>query len=318
MLRNIYVHLGTHKTGTTALQQYLNHNRQVLKSAGWLYPETGISKGLKGHHDIAWWLSGKREFDPRSLGEEIVASGCRNVVLSSEEFGVSKNLAQLKTLFEDASVHAVVYFRRQDDYVLSAYNQNVKQARYWKDFSVFVQMMDRQGRLDYYQLCENWASIFGRENLHVALYKPGLSIVDHFSSMLGIDVAGCSEESDVISNRSLPADAIGLMKVVSRLRHEDVPEAFCKELQKYVLRETLRTPKGDGTDSRRSTIWEPVARRALLDKYAERNRLLSRNYLQGEQFPDLTLDEMSADRVDENYISPEILKKVLKRLSGFR
>lgn len=41
MSKQIHLHIGTHKTGTTALQQTLAENREQLVQQGFLYPQAG-------------------------------------------------------------------------------------------------------------------------------------------------------------------------------------------------------------------------------------------------------------------------------------
>lgn len=48
MKKTLYIHAGTHKTGTTAIQKFLSANRDLLAKNGYLYPGTD-----QGHHDVA-------------------------------------------------------------------------------------------------------------------------------------------------------------------------------------------------------------------------------------------------------------------------
>ena len=49
MKKTVYIHIGEHKTGTTAIQNFLCANHKVLKRAGYdyLYPE---GYGTASHH----------------------------------------------------------------------------------------------------------------------------------------------------------------------------------------------------------------------------------------------------------------------------
>jgi hypothetical protein len=60
----LYVHCGLHKTGTTALQDFLAAQAATLARAGVLYPRAGRPGVAGGQHNIAWRLAGDRRFDP--------------------------------------------------------------------------------------------------------------------------------------------------------------------------------------------------------------------------------------------------------------
>jgi hypothetical protein len=92
-MRTTYIHIGTHKTGTTSIQWALNRHREALERRGFLYPRAGVPAEHDGHHNIGWELYGGAAFRAEhgstdDLLEEIRASE-RDVVLSSELFGVA-------------------------------------------------------------------------------------------------------------------------------------------------------------------------------------------------------------------------------------
>ena len=50
-MRKLILHIGRHKTGTTAIQRFLYGNPELLRANGYCYPDHGAI-GF-GHHDIA-------------------------------------------------------------------------------------------------------------------------------------------------------------------------------------------------------------------------------------------------------------------------
>ena len=94
--RRLLLHVGLHKTGTTAVQFFLHNAMDRLFGAGVLYPLAGRSaRVLSGHHNIAWQLAGDTRFDARygtvdSLAEE-VARFAGDAVVSSEDFAYVLN-----------------------------------------------------------------------------------------------------------------------------------------------------------------------------------------------------------------------------------
>lgn len=96
----VSLHIGSTKTGSSALQHILYANRAALEEAGVLYPDIGIVSNahhalLGSIHPGAWALHKDRydieKFDyfRRGVGqaiEQALAKDCKHLVLSSEYF----------------------------------------------------------------------------------------------------------------------------------------------------------------------------------------------------------------------------------------
>ncbi len=126
----LYLHIGHPKTGTTSIQSCLLANRNALRQAGILVPETGFEMGA--HHGFADNFYSVRRLASQAarnedrLRREVARSGCRTVVLSSEGF-IQENPARLAGLLGPAFEPFVVYYiRRQDLTAESVYAQRVR------------------------------------------------------------------------------------------------------------------------------------------------------------------------------------------------
>jgi hypothetical protein len=127
-MRRCFLHIGTHKTGTTAIQVQLNNHRDRLAQRGFLYPKTGIPDKHAGHHNIAWQLRGDHRFKPESgtlndLFLEIDKSE-HDIILSSEDFECTADkLGSFISKLEQhgCKVAVVIYFRDQLTYSRSLY-----------------------------------------------------------------------------------------------------------------------------------------------------------------------------------------------------
>lgn len=89
-MKQFIVHCGLHKTGTTAVQNFLTANRGALLRNGVLYPRAGTPDGLTGQHNLAWELGRMRHFRTHCgtidvLFDEIGSFEGR-VIVSSEDF----------------------------------------------------------------------------------------------------------------------------------------------------------------------------------------------------------------------------------------
>ena len=63
--KKFILHIGTNKTGTTAIQSFLYNNSQQIRNLGFSYPDFGIHN--HGHHNLARLLKGAK---PDSLNIE--------------------------------------------------------------------------------------------------------------------------------------------------------------------------------------------------------------------------------------------------------
>lgn len=85
-MRTLHVHIGAHKTGTTAIQRFLVESADALAAQGVAVPAGGIGPEW-GHHQIAWEMFGWAE--PGPLDEVLKEiSGAEQAVISSEDFGL--------------------------------------------------------------------------------------------------------------------------------------------------------------------------------------------------------------------------------------
>ena len=51
-MKNVFIHIGLGKTGTSSIQKLLIENCELLSTQGILVPKTGMKYG-KAHHDLA-------------------------------------------------------------------------------------------------------------------------------------------------------------------------------------------------------------------------------------------------------------------------
>lgn len=134
MKKILYLHCGTHKTGTTTIQHYLNDNKSLLEKNNLIYPSIGKTKRIPyGHHGIAWNISG----DPRLKYEKnneylndffkFLKNSEKNIVISSEAFqfyNIEKN-SYSKFCEEldkaDYKIKPIIYLRNQIDFFKGIY-----------------------------------------------------------------------------------------------------------------------------------------------------------------------------------------------------
>jgi len=175
--KELYIHIGTHKTGTTALQQFFTLNRPVLKNNGIDYP--AVVDAGDGHHRLAWSLLKEEgrpcQWDIKNLksskqewSQALKNAGSR-VLLSSETFIFSKpdTIRKIIALAPNYQVKMVVYFRRQDDMGSSVVNEVTKSSRKrWTEFKNPLPY-----KLKYIDYLDYWSQVIGRQNVIVRPYE---------------------------------------------------------------------------------------------------------------------------------------------------
>jgi hypothetical protein len=243
---DLVLHIGSGKTGTSSIQHFLDRNRSRLAELGCLYPRTpgatrhvrlGLSiqseDALDGwvnwHRQRATSLEAFRTSFRRRLLREIGDSGLTRVLFSDEALYGSPNDA-LRRLCEfvdriAGSLRLVVYLRRQDDHLVSRYQQVVKTGE-TRPLAEWVRESDLSATYDYYLRLRTWERLLEPDHFEVRRFEPD-SLVDgslfqDFLEAVGIDAR--AEEMDAggtSRNVSLDAESVEFLRLLNRYRVEN-------------------------------------------------------------------------------------------------
>jgi hypothetical protein len=192
------LHIGTEKTGTSAIQAYLAGNRAELREAGFIY--SSLPDG-ENHAALAIYaqdddrtddmrigagvdtpekLAAFREAVEQTMADE-VASAPNGVFLYSSEHCQSRLInpseierlyALLRRHFKDIVI--LVYLRRQDQVAVSRHSTAMKSGNTGVNV-IDPPTIDRRF-YDYDALLRRWSSVFGRNKMVVARYIPSTLI----------------------------------------------------------------------------------------------------------------------------------------------
>ena len=191
MSKTLFIHIGHYKTGTTALQIFLERSAALLAQSGFEYPD--IWKHNSKHSAFAFSLlraAGveKIMFDYRdptppramwgNLFDHIQASRHPNVLISSEEFmriGQFPKAAEilqnvLNTRPADLQVKAIAYLRDPGSHVASWHNQLIKMNFPVADINAALDGDIEDIHYDYRRALEPWMTLLGRENVILRPY----------------------------------------------------------------------------------------------------------------------------------------------------
>ncbi len=276
----VVLHIGTHKTGSTALQTFCAANRDALADQGVLYPSHPIR--WAGHHQLAWSLGVAHPYAEDIPAEELydgvfaeaAERGCHTLLLSSEDFEFLPDPAVVRSALGDRRVQVVVYLRRQDDYLVSEYNQHVRMylTRFTKTIGQFYVENDFVPRFDYERLLGKWAGAFGRESVEPRSYdvvrSGGRSIFTDF-----VEAAGLEWSNDFSlpgrgqSNVSLDPYATEVLRRINTLDlNEREHASMIRALQQMTVDRAFTEAFGEPPD-----VLGPGLRSELHQRYADSN-----------------------------------------------
>jgi hypothetical protein len=207
----LILHIGTHKTGTTALQRFLYANRERLAAHGFHY-------ATPPHLQEANLIANALNVGKNRVGRDFLAkhlecahrSGAHTILASAENFyamsvqaamqrrevctnAVERDHALIEILQslvpENIDVSEIVcYLRRPDRYAESLYSQHVKRGIIFDGtFEEFLPII--KPALFYDKHMSAWSDAFGENNCTVRLYEPVRADVvsDFVREVIGID-----------------------------------------------------------------------------------------------------------------------------------
>jgi hypothetical protein len=232
----IALHIGVHKTGTTALQAALADARPELKAHGVLYPGR-----RKAHHGAATAILARESSwagqvqpppDPRVF-ERVARTARRHrgrVVISSEGFCEADDQVaeHIVTALGRDRTHVVVALRRLSDLLYSSWQQYLKagRTRPYDKWLTAILDPDYDGsvtpsfwrRNDHGAVVQRWARLLGPRNVTVLILEDVSqeALFVSFAELLGLPPATLTARMPPSSNRSMTAAEAELVRRLNR------------------------------------------------------------------------------------------------------
>jgi len=195
--RICYIHIGPHKTGSSAIQWFLKENQDELLKQSYFVPQSGANQG--GHHAIVRQLCGKDVPDHQQLvaakfARSLEETSCKAVVISSE---VMEGLLTRRECAEEffnrigklnLDPKLVLFPRNQPQSINSRYAEVVKGCRCSEPFEAFAQAFTQRLSLRYSHLIDV-ADTFNAELIACPFTGETIarSIIPKFLRAIGID-----------------------------------------------------------------------------------------------------------------------------------
>ena len=278
--KTFYLHIGSPKTGTSALQYFLLQNRSVLNRKGFDYPShtldpNGVSSG--NAKEFVHCIQDNNAI-PESMTKKMLHTEHSSVILSSEYFFQIENqdILKIKDLLGEASAKIIVYLRCQDSMMIAAFNQGVKRHGFKEDiYQYFETYKDKPY---FYQLViEQWGKVFGKENIIVRPYEKQQffngSIFSDFIHQLNLELTTEFILPPQNINSSYRIDALEVKRLLNRLPSL----AGCLFKVDMILQQysEYRGRVGDWPHS----LLSPMQRKSICETHKWINTTIARNYL---------------------------------------
>jgi hypothetical protein len=282
MQKTLYIHIGAHKTGTSALQYFFSQNRNVLEQNDYHY--AGQKRAC---HDFSNELKTKtfseiisnEDSTSQKYVNEIKQTSCKNIILCSEGFITLKEneVATLRKIFPDGyRIKIIIYLRRQDERLELSYNQCVKgvKTRWQQKFSDCLPHMLESGAFDYYSVLLPWSRIFEKENIIVRVFEPEQlpdGIYRDFLKVAGLpsDANYCFPTERI--NPRLNWDLIEIIRICNIRFNDD------SRFHRFLINNFKQI--NQGMKGVQQHLLSPKQRRDIIARFEESNAMIAREYL---------------------------------------
>ena len=261
--KQIYLHVGAPKTGTTALQNFLWHNRYELARRGICYPLKRASEHYGAGMDVRNDAPALAKSAPPWVGAwQTVAGRMRDwhgpaALFSGEFLGAAARdrIMYALSLLEPAEIHVIVTARDLVRQIPSDWQEQVKHRRSFTldDFAQqlvegstdrggrYVQMFWRQH--DPAELLGTWSEFVPPERIHLVTLPPSGSprelLMSRFLSVVGLDLEAMCFVDQLPSNPSLGAAEVEFLRRINPVLQQRMQNEYAPLVRELVAENVL-------------------------------------------------------------------------------
>ena len=249
-MKTLYIHVGTPKTGTTAIQSFLLDNQEVLAKKGYCYSLMPFaypgkaSRRRNAHFALEKVRNEQGEVDEAATlelinrGYEVVGewlSKMEHVILTDESYWSymrGDNWKLLERFIQvakehDAQVKIIVYLRRQDEYMASWWKQHVREGGIREPWESFLEKPSKLLNLNYSKQLKAFAEYVGIQNVIVRRYERGSflgsegTIYSDFMDAIGLKFTDDFVVKQEIVHESLDDNYAEIIRALNRIVNRD-------------------------------------------------------------------------------------------------
>jgi hypothetical protein len=242
-MREIILHIGTAKTGTTTIQEFSSVNRNILNEMKILYPKAMGNKNYN-HNRLAMCAAApKRRIhlkisDDQNLltsfrlstlsdwNRELQATTAERIIFSSEHLHSQlrslEEVKALKDILPAVPCRVIMYLRRQDKAAVSRTSTAIKAG--FENENSFPKLNNKKlSRYDYLSSYKLWSEVFGPGSVSIRPFNreefKGGDLLKDICSIIGIE---WDDKFIVPENRNRSLDINGklLMNQINKMKNQ--------------------------------------------------------------------------------------------------
>lgn len=329
-MKTLYLHIGTPKTATTAIQNFCHDNEKILNEKSFCYPllpYENVNVGLlRNAHFLLGYAFDENKNRDLEKEDMIFSEGFEkiyelfeqydNIILSDEAIW-NAGLREDDELFwkrlkkeldkQKFQIKILVYVRRQDEFIYSWWNQKIKEGmfesslRSWEETVELLPVIHTH----YYESLERIAEYVGKDNIIVRIFDrakmSGGSIYTDFLEAIGLEYTDEYEVLTEIRNVSFTKNACEIKRNLNVIPNLDSKSNI------YFRRILSRISKEHGED-KDYNMFSNEELKDFLSHYEEENRMLAKEYLGIEE--ELFSKEKEVKKWD--CVTPEMLQDIVQ------
>ena len=277
----VYLHIGAGKTGTSSIQYFLAGNNRILwDSCSCLYPNMGKSNFLNSRfiNHIKFFKNHDKKYQIEKIQEAIKfckKHSKKKMILSDESFlENNKGPALVKELFNipDIDLKIILYLRRQDSWLESAWKQWGYKSQDYQDISEYIYKRD----CNWYTRLHLWDQVIGKEKLIVRCYEKQQlpdGLIPDFLDSTGIDYHSHSwiDRKDLFKgfNRDVMEILFLNKDFCTGIADNRLQGFFEKSLDESFQKDSFKS----------YSFLSPAEKIFILKKYEETNQEIAREFL---------------------------------------
>jgi hypothetical protein len=214
------LHIGTQKTGSKAIQQYLADSARLPASI--CFPLAGREGNL--HHPLFEQLLKGNISNLLTATAEVADSGAAYGVISCEHLYVLPK-ASIELLFQVLGpARIAVFIREQSELIESMHNQLVKAHRvnYQRVHEYEKNITCYDANFDHMATIERWGGVFGFDYVTPIVYDKRDDAVAKFLGVLKIDKSTCIDARNAVNpNPALNFEALKILRYLKQHHAND-------------------------------------------------------------------------------------------------
>ena len=339
-MKKIYLHIGTAKTGSSALQAFFYKNAKLLEDNGIYYPlEYGgipFNNFLLSGGNLGPLILEKDNHDDELV--EIISSlldKYKVILLSSEylwdhfdyRMEIFNGLSKL-----NCTVEIIVYLRPQVDYIESMYRESVENL-----YSTYVELDDFFEAINsnrsvqseqedsvqriingvkYYQRISKLCDIFGKKHIHVKIYERSQmkhqDIYEDFLDVLGIQIDNSYIYPEGTINPTLDCSLVDIRRYINSLKGYSAAE------KQDVFRDIMENITADKRREKNLNFKSSISnekRNKIMSYFESDNSRIAIEFCDKEDGV-LFCEQKPSDFIPETVTETEMLKDTIKIFSS--